>query len=165
MLSCSTQLPGQRGALVQSCLDDVAACDLYIGILGLRYGYVHGKPFRNSKKLSITELEYRHAGDKDLPRHVFLKDESRIPYTLTDAKTKEHSPERIEAFRLMARTDQRAAFFKDLPDLREGVLKAFSDFEKKPFRAVTSSVCMSTGAPFSSNCTVRSVGLAVSIVR
>jgi hypothetical protein len=27
-------------ALVQSCLDNVAECDLYILVLGLRYGYV-----------------------------------------------------------------------------------------------------------------------------
>jgi Domain of unknown function (DUF4062) len=36
-----------EGALVESCLEDVAACDLYIGILGLRYGYVPGGKFAN----------------------------------------------------------------------------------------------------------------------
>ena len=76
-------------ALVESCLNDVAACDLYIGILGLRYGYVPGRGFRNPKKLSITELEYRHALDKGIPRLVFVKDESAIPVTLTDYRTKE----------------------------------------------------------------------------
>ena len=116
-------------ALVESCLNDVAACDLYIGILGLRYGHVPDKPFRNPKKLSITELEYRDAGDQGLPRHVFLKDESTIAYTLTDAKTKEHLPERIDTFRSQVSTDQRAAVFSDVPQLREHVLKAFSAFK------------------------------------
>jgi hypothetical protein len=55
-------------AVVESCLADVAACDLYLGILGLRYRHVPGKPFRNPQKLSITELEYRHAGEKGITR-------------------------------------------------------------------------------------------------
>jgi hypothetical protein len=118
-------------ALVDSCLNDVAECDLYIVILGLRYGFVPTRGFSNPEKLSITELEYRHAGTKVIARHAFLKDEGAIPYTLTDAKTKEHPPERIEAFRSSASADQRAALFKTIPELREHVLKAFSDFEKE----------------------------------
>jgi hypothetical protein len=70
--------------LVESCLSDVEQCDLYIVILGLRYGPIAGRPFSNPKKLSITELEYRHAGSRKIPRLVFLKDESVIPVTATD---------------------------------------------------------------------------------
>ena len=106
-------------------------CDLYIGILGLRYGHVPGRPFRNPKKLSITELEYRHAGAKGIPRHVFLKDENSIPYPQTDARTKEHPPERIEAFRASASKEQRAAMFTSIAELREHVLKAFNEFAQK----------------------------------
>jgi hypothetical protein len=112
-------------------LNDVAQCDLFIVILGLRYGHVPGKPFRNPKKLSITELEYRQAGKTGIPRLVFLKNEDAIPYTQTDTKTKEHPPERIEAFRATASADQRPAIFRDVAELREAVLKAFGDFEKR----------------------------------
>lgn len=118
-------------ALVETCLNDVAQCDLFIVILGLRYGHVPGKPFRNPKKLSISELEYQQAGKVGIPRLVFLKDEDAVSYKQTDAKTKEHPPERIEAFRAAASADQRAAVFKDVTDLRESVLKGFRDFEKK----------------------------------
>jgi tetratricopeptide (TPR) repeat protein len=54
------------------CLEDVASCDLYVGIVAHRYGYVpdHDNPDRRS----ITELEYRHAGDRGIPRLVFLLD-------------------------------------------------------------------------------------------
>src|SRR5712691_3365068 len=89
-------------ALVDSCLDDVAQCDLYVVILGLRYGFIPTRGFSNPERLSITELEYRHAGKKGIARHVFLKDESAIPYMKTDAKTKEHPPESIESFRSSA---------------------------------------------------------------
>lgn len=35
--------------LVASCLQDVASCDLYIGILGLRYGHVPSDGFANAE--------------------------------------------------------------------------------------------------------------------
>src|SRR4051812_39952529 len=41
---------------VKKCLDDVEACDIYILILGKRYGYIP-KGFQKS----ITELEYEKA--------------------------------------------------------------------------------------------------------
>ena len=38
---------------------DISSCDLYIGLFAWRYGYVPDDP--NPRRLSITELEYRHA--------------------------------------------------------------------------------------------------------
>jgi formylglycine-generating enzyme required for sulfatase activity len=117
-------------ALVESCFNDVAACDLYICILGLRYGHVPTGGFENPEGLSITELEYRHAGANDIPRHVFIKAESAIPVTLTDYRTREHPPERIETFRETAGGDQRGAQFTSIPELREQALKAFNVFKE-----------------------------------
>ena len=56
------------------CLADVAACDLYIGLVGWRYGYIPDKD--NPGNQSITELEYRRAGIAKLPRLMFLADKS-----------------------------------------------------------------------------------------
>ncbi|MFO1430841.1 MAG: DUF4062 domain-containing protein [Candidatus Competibacteraceae bacterium] len=56
------------------CLADVAACDLYIGLVGWRYGYIPDKD--NPENKSITELEYRQAGAAKLPRLMFLVDKS-----------------------------------------------------------------------------------------
>ena len=44
-----------------SCLDDVAACDLYVLIAGHRYGFQ--PPSDNPEGLSITQLEFRRAGE------------------------------------------------------------------------------------------------------
>ncbi len=41
---------------LEKCLEDVASCDLYIGIFAWRYGYI---PDGYDK--SMTELEYRKA--------------------------------------------------------------------------------------------------------
>src|SRR5262249_37565800 len=105
--------------LVTSCIADVAECDAYILILGLRYGYVPEAGLENPRNLSITELEYEHASGK--PRFVFIKDEESIPFALTDAKTKEHSLECIENFRKRV-SEQRPAVFKTVEDLKLAVV-------------------------------------------
>src|SRR4051794_21098709 len=68
-------------ALIPSCLEDVANCDAYICVLGLRYGYIPSDRAANPDKLSITELEYRQAELHKLPRLVFVKDEDSIPFS------------------------------------------------------------------------------------
>jgi hypothetical protein len=54
-----------------SCLDDVAACDLYVLILGHRYGFVPADD--NPERLSITQLEFRRAGECGIPRIALLR--------------------------------------------------------------------------------------------
>jgi hypothetical protein len=54
------------------CLADVAACDVYVGVFGHRYGYVPVDD--NPDRRSITELECRHAAALGIPRLIFLLD-------------------------------------------------------------------------------------------
>jgi Domain of unknown function (DUF4062) len=54
-----------------SCLDDVAACDLYVLILGHRYGSQPADD--NPEGLSITQLEFRQAGECGIPRVALLR--------------------------------------------------------------------------------------------
>ena len=54
---------------LDKCLADVASCDVYIGILAWRYGYVPA-----GQEQSITELEYQQAGRTGLERLIFLLD-------------------------------------------------------------------------------------------
>ena len=56
---------------LEKCLEDVAACDIYVGIFAWRYGY---RP--PGREESITELEYRQAEQSDVDRLVFLLEES-----------------------------------------------------------------------------------------
>jgi Domain of unknown function (DUF4062) len=55
------------------CLEDVATCDLYVGIFAHRYGHVSNHD--NPERRSITELEYRHAEALGIPLLVFLLEE------------------------------------------------------------------------------------------
>ena len=52
------------------CLNDVAACDIYVGIFAWRYGSIPQKD--NPDKKSITELEYRKASELNKVRLLFL---------------------------------------------------------------------------------------------
>ncbi|HNP52352.1 MAG TPA: DUF4062 domain-containing protein [Nitrosomonas nitrosa] len=57
------------------CLKDVAACDLYVGIIGNRYGFIP-EDEDNKGHYSITELEYREAQKFNRPSLLFLLSET-----------------------------------------------------------------------------------------
>lgn len=69
---------------LEKCIGDVEGVDLYIGIFAWRYGHTPKSKSKSPKlpdgvvigKTSITECEYLHAGEKDIPRLVFMLDES-----------------------------------------------------------------------------------------
>ena len=50
----------------ESCLDDIDRCDLYVLILGHRYGFQPAED--NPDNLSITHLEFRRAKQSGVPR-------------------------------------------------------------------------------------------------
>src|SRR5215831_9267133 len=93
-----------------SCLDDVDSCDLYVLILGHRYGFQ--PPDKNPEGLSITQLEFRRAGECGIPRIALVR--TSIP----DVRLSEFDdPEKaalVRAFREEAAREVRAAEFSDL---------------------------------------------------
>jgi len=54
-----------------SCLEDVDSCDLYVLIVGHRYGFQPAQD--NPESLSITHLEFRRAGQSGIPRIALLR--------------------------------------------------------------------------------------------
>jgi len=54
----------------QLCIDRVRGCDVYVGVLGTRYG----SPVRDKPEVSYTELEFDTATAAGLDRLVFLLD-------------------------------------------------------------------------------------------
>jgi Cdc6-like AAA superfamily ATPase len=101
------------------CLEDVASCDVYVGIFAWRYGYV---PEGHSR--SITELEYRRAVEEGIPTLVFLADEEAPwPRRFIDRGADE---QRIEALREELGRDRLADFFTSPDDLSARVSQAIA---------------------------------------
>jgi hypothetical protein len=96
-----------------SCLEDVDSCDLYVLIVGHRYG--SPPPGDSPDGLSITHLEFRRAGHDGMPRVALLR--TSIPdVSLADVADPQKWA-RVQAFRDEVTAAARAAEFGDLREL------------------------------------------------
>jgi hypothetical protein len=109
-------LPGSD-TVRDSCLDDVAACDLYVLIVGHRYGFQPSEG--NPDGLSITHLEFRRAGECGIPRVALLR--TSIPdVRLSDLQDPGRAP-LVLGFRDEVAGAVRPAEFSDLQGLIQGL--------------------------------------------
>ena len=98
-----------------SALEDVDTCDLYVLIVGHRYGFQ--PPKDNPEGLSITRLEFRRAGQQGKPRVALLR--TSIPdIGLSDVEDPQKWA-RVRAFREEVAGAVRAGEFGDLRGLVE----------------------------------------------
>ncbi len=105
------------GTVRDSCLDDVASCDLLVLIAGHRYGSqaAGGDP----AGLSITHQEFRRAGDCNIPRVALLR--TSIPdVALSDLGNPQQLALVLEFRKEVARS-VRPAEFADLEGLIRGL--------------------------------------------
>jgi hypothetical protein len=101
----------------ESCLDDVGECDLYVLILGHRYGFV--PPDGNPEGLSITQLEFQRAGECGIPRIALLR--TSIPdVSLSDMQDAARAA-LVWAFRAEVERELRPAQFSDEGGLIQGL--------------------------------------------
>jgi Domain of unknown function (DUF4062)/NACHT domain len=122
---------------VEKCLRDVEACDIYVGIFAWRYGYVPTD--NNPQQLSITELEYRRAGDAGKPRLLFLVDRS-APWspTFMDSVTGDgEGGARIRRLRSELEDSRLVSHFRSPEELGKLVSISVSNTtSKRPIQAV-----------------------------
>ena len=107
---------------IQTCLNTVSASDVFIGILGVRYG---GCP--PGRKLSYTEREYRLArqlaNSSIMPIFMFLIDErnASVPAQYVGLETPQQQ-ERLRLFKEFILRYHTVTFFKTPEDLARLVL-------------------------------------------
>jgi tetratricopeptide (TPR) repeat protein len=100
-----------------SCLADVDTCDLYVLILGHRYG---PKPAdSNPQGLSITHLEFRRAGQSRKPRIALLR--TSIPDVSLSEMEDPQKAALVLAFREEVTREVRPALFHDESGLIQGL--------------------------------------------
>lgn len=115
---------------LDKCLADVESCDVYVGIFAWRYGYIPEKD--NPEQKSITELEYRKAGEAKKERLIFLLEldvDWKPP--LMDAVTGDGDRgARITAFRAELAKEHTDNFFTTPDGLANLVTAAVTAWEK-----------------------------------
>ena len=100
-----------------SCLEDVDGCDLYVLIVGHRYGFQPAQD--NPEGLSVTRLEFRRAGQSGIPRIALLR--TSIPdVRLSDLQDPARAP-LVLGFREEVARQVRPAEFSDLQELIQGL--------------------------------------------
>lgn len=110
-----------------ACEQDVAQCDIYVGIFAWRYGHIPEDD--NEGRLSITELEYRKASGEKTCLVFLLSDDAPWPSTLRDAETGEgERGERIRGLRSELK-GRCAGYFSTPAELAAEVLAAVHQHE------------------------------------
>jgi uncharacterized protein DUF4062/tetratricopeptide repeat protein len=100
-----------------SCLDDVGSCDLYVLILGHRYGFQPADG--NPEALSITHLEFRRAGECGIPRIALVR--TSIPDVRLSEMEDPGRAALVLGFRDEVGREVRPAEFSDLQGLIQGL--------------------------------------------
>ncbi|HEY0348670.1 MAG TPA: DUF4062 domain-containing protein [Pyrinomonadaceae bacterium] len=118
---------GSRDAVADDfCLEQVAQCDLFIGIIGHLYGNC---PPDSSE--SYTYREYKEAKKRGKPRLMFVADQDfPMPANLLD-RLGEHKQQQQQAFRKQVDEEVIRIKFKSPADLVTKVLQAIHNWHQK----------------------------------
>jgi uncharacterized protein DUF4062 len=109
------QLPASNADAIRVSLDLVNKADLYIGIFANRYGHVP-----QGSEISISEMEYQRAVERDIPRHIFLMHADH-PVVAADVD-KGSAAEKLVALKRRLIADRAPAYFKSPEELKSQLI-------------------------------------------
>jgi hypothetical protein len=132
-------LPASDANAIRVSMQMVDDADLYVGVVGFRYGYVP-----RGHNVSITEMEYDRAGERGIPRLMFLMHEDHI-LRAADVETGAGAA-KLREFRQRIAEDRVIALFSSPDDLRANVIQALSEFRATPIQEELISSQVSTAA-------------------
>jgi tetratricopeptide (TPR) repeat protein len=116
-------LPALDADAINASLDMVDRADIYLGILGHRYGYVP-----KGYDISITEMEYNRAVERGIPCLIFIMHADH-PLKAADVETGEGAA-KVEALKKRASTERVVSFFKSPDGLRADVINSLSKYHE-----------------------------------
>jgi len=106
---------------LETCLSEVDQSDIYVGIIGTRFGSVNEK-----KGKSYTQLEYERAleRDKDVFIYIIDEDNAKVPPSLVD---KGENYTKLQSFKNKLSKSHTVDFFVDEDDLKRKLKRKFDD--------------------------------------
>jgi uncharacterized protein DUF4062 len=104
---------------------DIASADLFIEIVGWRYGYV--PPEDNPNRFSVCELEYHQAIDAAKPVLAFLLDESTLT---SDNATSPDELATVRDFRTRLSRQRIVSMVASVDDFRAKLIAALTNWER-----------------------------------
>lgn len=113
------------------CLSDVRRCNLYVLLIGMRYGSVD----INSGK-SYTELEYEEAVRNNIPVLAFVIDENECPVIPKFFDSGENA-QKLISFKNRLNESHMTSRFKSVDDLKQLIIRAVETQVKKAIEKET----------------------------
>ena len=111
---------------LEKCLRDVASCDLYICIVGFRYGFIPTEK-ENKSRLSITELEYEQAQKFNRPTLLFLLSEPTSMQSIGEEDREKL--DKLSRFKRIIGLGHVISFIDDPSDLTEKLAASLHNWQ------------------------------------
>jgi hypothetical protein len=125
-------LPASDADAIRTSLDMVNQADVYLGVIGFRYGHVP-----TGHTISITEMEYNRAVERDMKCLIFLMHKNH-PLKETDVE-KGEGADKLEAFKNRLTNAHVVKHFTSPDDLRAHVVNSLSQLHRTPLQQATIS--------------------------
>lgn len=110
---------------ISASLRLVDEAEIFVGIYAYRYGF-QPDDLRNPDKLSITEMEYRRAVERDIPRLIFIIGDN---HPVVGANIdKGADAVKLDAFKEEVKLNQIVRFFDSPADLRAELINSLIPF-------------------------------------
>lgn len=117
-------LPAQDTDAIDASLAMVDEADVYLGIFAHRYGYIP-----KDHDISITQMEYERAKERNIPRLIFLMSDD-VPVLPKDVD-KGDAAAKLEALKKELKKELVVDFFKNPEDIRGLALHALIESREK----------------------------------
>ncbi len=115
-------LPASDAEAIEASLKMVDESEIYVGVYAHRYGYVPKE--HNPLQISVTEMEYDRAVERNIPRLIFVIDKKHT-ITIDDVEQGEGAI-KLKAFKERVQKENIVNFFTSPEDLRAHVINSLS---------------------------------------
>ena len=126
-------LPARDASGIRVSLEMVDQADIYIGIYAWRYGWV--PDFDNPDSISITEMEFNHALDRqargELKEILVFVMHDKHPILASDKEDGEEAQRKLKDFKQRASTGRVMAQFESSQDLHGKVIHSLASLKSR----------------------------------